>query len=149
MKRKCDTCKQDIPEGRLKAIPTTTKCVNCSDTNKVKAIIVTNGSTIEEVYETLQIIEDQDILKNIHSLNSIYVQTLSDCIDSDTLVDQEETSNLTIKDAIKLTETEELLNDSMIVDEYKLEITDKDFIEEETEPTEDQKEENESEEEDW
>ena len=149
MKRKCDTCKQDIPEGRLKAIPTATKCVNCSDVNKVKAIIVTNGSTIEEVYETLQIIEDQDILKNIHSLNSIYVQTLSDCIDSDTLVDQEETSNLTIKDAIKLTETEELLNDSMIVDEYKLEITDKEFIEEETEPTEDQKEENESEEEDW
>jgi hypothetical protein len=149
MKRKCETCKQDIPEGRLKAIPAATKCVNCSDTNKVKAIIVTNGSTIEEVYETLQIIEDQDILKNIHSINNTYTRTLSDCIDSDTLVEPDDISTLTIKDAIKITETEELVNDSMIVEDNRLEITDNDFIDDEVEPTEEQKEENGSEEEEW
>jgi uncharacterized protein (DUF1499 family) len=147
MKKKCDSCKQDIPEGRLKALPNATKCVNCSDTNKVKAIIVTNGNTIEEVYETLQIIEDQDILKNIHNISNTYTRTLSECADSDSLVESDDMSSLSIKDAIKLTETEEILNDSMLVENNMLEITDRDFIEEEeTEQSEEPKEEDESEE---
>jgi len=147
MKKKCNSCNQDIPEGRLKALPTATKCVNCSDTNKVKAIIVTNGNTIEEVYETIQIIEDQDILKNIHNMSSIYTRTLPEWGDSDVLIEADDIFNLSIKDAIKLTETEELLNDSILIEDNMLEITDKDFIEEEeVNQTEDQKEENGSEE---
>jgi hypothetical protein len=147
MKKKCNSCNQDIPEGRLKALPTATKCVNCSDTNKVKAIIVTNGNTIEEVYETIQIIEDQDILKNIHNMSSIYTRTLPEWSDSDVLIEADDIFNLSIKDAIKLTETEELLNDSILIEDNMLEITDKDFIEEEeVNQTEDQKEENGSEE---
>jgi hypothetical protein len=130
MKRKCNTCNEEIPEGRLKAIPTTTKCIKCSDTNKVKAIIVTNGNTIEEVYETIQIIEDQTILKSISHINDMYARTLSDCIDLDVESDIEYDPRSAVRDAISNIETEEGLNNSMIVDSNILEITDNDFTDE-------------------
>jgi len=50
---KCLGCGEDIPEGRLKALPKTQHCVNCSTTEKVAGFRVITGKT---TYTELQIV---------------------------------------------------------------------------------------------
>lgn len=40
---KCLKCGEEIPEGRLKALPTAKTCVDCSKTGKVRSITTLNG----------------------------------------------------------------------------------------------------------
>jgi hypothetical protein len=41
----CRICKGNIPEGRLKALPDTDTCVNCSKEEKVAGFRVISGKT--------------------------------------------------------------------------------------------------------
>jgi hypothetical protein len=41
--RECDTCHNEIPAARIKALPLTTKCVECSDEKKVKGHLDWHG----------------------------------------------------------------------------------------------------------
>ena len=54
MLRHCLECGELIPEARLKALPTATKCVKCSDTEKKIAFRVITGKT---TYSELSILE--------------------------------------------------------------------------------------------
>lgn len=56
MNRICRKCGNDISEGRLKALPNTKICVNCSNINKKKGFNVISG---DEDYSELQIIDDE------------------------------------------------------------------------------------------
>jgi len=41
----CEICNIEIPEGRLKALPKTRTCTNCSNTSKVGGFTVISGKT--------------------------------------------------------------------------------------------------------
>lgn len=50
MNKICKKCGKDISEGRLKALPKTEMCVDCSNTNKEKGLkIVTDNGTYTDL----------------------------------------------------------------------------------------------------
>lgn len=52
----CSKCKEEIPEGRLKALPGTTTCVNCSNSKMKRSVTVVKGEG-EDTYNDLIIME--------------------------------------------------------------------------------------------
>lgn len=57
----CISCNKPIPEGRLKALPKTTTCVNCSTTGKKMGVPRQYGEG-EDTFTELDIMEE-DIYK--------------------------------------------------------------------------------------
>lgn len=59
----CIQCKNEIPEGRLKALPNTQTCVNCSTSKMKRSITVTKGEG-EDTYNDIIILDadDYDVL---------------------------------------------------------------------------------------
>jgi len=62
MPKNCSKCLKPIPEGRLKALPNTQTCTNCSDTEKVAGFMswehktapvlnITDAETAAQVYK--------------------------------------------------------------------------------------------------
>jgi hypothetical protein len=64
MPRLCDCCGEEIPVGRLKAIPNATKCVKCSSVKKVAGFAMITG---KNTYSELQIVsqETADLLNQM------------------------------------------------------------------------------------
>ena len=60
MKKKCITCKELIPEGRVKALPETKTCTECSTTNAWYVRNVLAGKTD---YMQAEIIKDPEQAK--------------------------------------------------------------------------------------
>ena len=54
IKIKCCNCGREIPEGRLKALPDTKTCTNCSTINKKVGFQIIDGKT---TYSELEIVE--------------------------------------------------------------------------------------------
>jgi len=48
MNRICKKCGIDISEGRLKALPETQTCVDCSKTNRKKGFKVITGKVLDK-----------------------------------------------------------------------------------------------------
>jgi hypothetical protein len=67
----CTKCGCEIPERRLKALPGTRVCVNCSSTKPVKGIITVIGEG-DHTATDIQIVSDEDykILKNLEKQSS-------------------------------------------------------------------------------
>jgi len=59
MKKYCINCGKEIPEGRIKALPKTTTCVECSHV-KVKKVYQNVNSDGEDVWIDLDIVDDKD-----------------------------------------------------------------------------------------
>ena len=59
----CVRCKEAIPEGRLKALPNATTCVNCSSSKMKRSITVTKGEG-EDTFNDL-IIMDHEVYEHI------------------------------------------------------------------------------------
>ena len=51
---KCIKCGNQIPEGRLKALPDTKTCVNCSSVDKIRGFRIITGKT---TYTALQLVD--------------------------------------------------------------------------------------------
>ncbi len=58
----CVSCREVIPEGRLKALPGATTCVNCSSSKMKRSITVTKGEG-EDTYNDL-IIMDHEVYEH-------------------------------------------------------------------------------------
>lgn len=56
--KKCIKCGEEIPEGRLKAIPNTHTCVNCSNV-KIKKAVVNITVEGEDILNRIEIREDE------------------------------------------------------------------------------------------
>jgi len=56
MTTQCSKCKEEIPEGRLKALPGATTCVNCSNSRMKRAVTVVKGEG-EDTFNDLIIME--------------------------------------------------------------------------------------------
>lgn len=56
--KKCRVCGQQIPEGRLKAVPGTDVCTQHSNTSAYVANIVGVGNPDDDHYEVLDIVRD-------------------------------------------------------------------------------------------
>jgi hypothetical protein len=54
--RFCINCNKEIPEGRLKALPDTDTCVDCSDVDKVRGFRIISGKT---TYTELQLVDEK------------------------------------------------------------------------------------------
>jgi hypothetical protein len=52
----CIRCKQPIPEGRLKILPGTKTCVNCSTTQMKRAITITTEEG-EDTYTQIVVVD--------------------------------------------------------------------------------------------
>jgi hypothetical protein len=52
----CSKCKNEIPAGRLKALPGTTTCVNCSGSKMKRAVTIVGGEK-EDTYNDLVFME--------------------------------------------------------------------------------------------
>ena len=52
----CSKCKEEIPEGRLKALPGATTCVNCSNSRMKRSVSVVKGEG-EDTFNDLIIME--------------------------------------------------------------------------------------------
>lgn len=55
----CYKCGEPIPEGRLKAIPTTKVCVNCSGVSKKRSVTITGGEG-EDTYNDIVIMSQKE-----------------------------------------------------------------------------------------
>lgn len=55
----CIKCKEEIPEGRLKALPGATTCVSCSSSRMKRAVTITGGEG-EDTYNDLIIMEAEE-----------------------------------------------------------------------------------------
>ncbi len=62
----CIKCKTEIPEGRIKAIPNTKVCVNCSDTQKWYVWNIISGKT---TYSEAEIIKDVELAKKLQKMD--------------------------------------------------------------------------------
>lgn len=58
----CIKCKQEIPEGRLKALPGATTCVNCSSSKMKRSVTITAGEG-EDTYNDIIILEADEYEK--------------------------------------------------------------------------------------
>lgn len=58
----CVKCKQEIPEGRLKALPGATTCVNCSSSKMKRSVTITGGEG-EDTYNDIIILEADEYEK--------------------------------------------------------------------------------------
>jgi hypothetical protein len=54
----CIKCREEIPAGRLKALPGATTCVNCSSSKMKRSITVTKGEG-EDTYNDLIIVDHE------------------------------------------------------------------------------------------
>jgi RNA polymerase-binding transcription factor DksA len=55
----CYKCGEPIPEGRLKAIPTTKVCVECSGVSKKRSVTITGGEG-EDTYNDIVIMSQKE-----------------------------------------------------------------------------------------
>lgn len=55
----CIKCSDEIPAGRLKALPGTRVCVSCSTAGKRKAITITGGEG-EDTYNDIILVSEED-----------------------------------------------------------------------------------------
>ena len=62
----CVKCKTEIPIGRLRAIPETKVCVNCSDTQKWYVRNIISGKT---TYSEAEIIKDAELAKKLQKMD--------------------------------------------------------------------------------
>jgi hypothetical protein len=62
----CIKCTNKIPDGRLKALPNTKICVDCSSTQKVAGHTIISGKT---EYSQIQIV-DQETAQHMHHLQT-------------------------------------------------------------------------------
>lgn len=71
MTKPCIKCGNDIPAGRLKALPNTTTCVQCSTSDKFKGVITSTveRSGSEDVEVGLSILKDAPDLSFGHSIH--------------------------------------------------------------------------------
>jgi len=66
MIRYCKSCNIEIPINRLKIVPNTMHCVNCSDVEKVSAIPIIHHKTGNEI----QIVSDSKVAAEFHKIAS-------------------------------------------------------------------------------
>jgi hypothetical protein len=66
--RKCTKCEQQIPEGRLKALPSATTCVGCSNEGSYIANQVIHN---DEDYSQLEFIKDPETIAELNRLKGI------------------------------------------------------------------------------
>lgn len=59
MKQVCIKCSNEIPEGRLKALPGTKTCVNCS-TSKMKRPVILLCGEGEDTYNDIAILDHDE-----------------------------------------------------------------------------------------
>ena len=59
MDRNCIKCKTNIPEKRLKALPNTLTCVNCSTTGAYKSVTITCGEG-EDTWQETKIMSEEE-----------------------------------------------------------------------------------------
>lgn len=64
--RHCSSCQAKIPEGRLKLLPNTRTCVNCSSVEAVSCYTVITGKT---EYSQIEIV-DQETAKRMKRLGN-------------------------------------------------------------------------------
>ena len=62
----CIKCKDVITAGRLKAIPDTKVCVNCSDTQRWYVRNIISGKT---TYSEAEIIKDVELAKKLQKMD--------------------------------------------------------------------------------
>ena len=62
----CVKCKEDIPVGRLKALPGTKVCVNCSDTQRWYLRNIISGKT---TYSEAEIIKDPELAVKMRKMD--------------------------------------------------------------------------------
>lgn len=65
MSKHCAVCGTEIPEGRLKAVPSTKTCVQHSTTSKFGVNIVQHGSFDDDCYQEVQIIRDERAMEKL------------------------------------------------------------------------------------
>ena len=58
MVRKCICCNTIIPEGRIRILPHTRTCVNCSTTSAYAARPVHTGTSADDAMQDITIIKD-------------------------------------------------------------------------------------------
>lgn len=63
--KNCKSCQQPIPEARLRALPHTQTCVNCSDVSRVAGYMQINGKTGNTIGIT-----DQETANRIYEAQS-------------------------------------------------------------------------------
>ena len=76
MSKNCIKCKIPIPEKRLKILPNTVTCVNCSTIGAYKSVTITCGEG-EDTWQEIKIMDENeynsymDIEKKVAEMNGI------------------------------------------------------------------------------
>jgi hypothetical protein len=91
MSKKFCHCGTEIPEGRLKALPTTTTCTSCSETGRKGAVTVQIGDG-DHTYNDIVILEPEQV----NHYNQLFNTVDEDDIFSEDLELTTETSEVPI-----------------------------------------------------
>lgn len=73
--KNCKVCGQEIPAGRVKALPNTTTCVQHSNADKFVANIISYGNPESDINQEIEIIRSKDIadqLETYYKLQGTY-----------------------------------------------------------------------------
>jgi RNA polymerase-binding transcription factor DksA len=60
----CINCESEIPQGRLKALPATKVCVECSTAKPKRAVTIVGGEG-EDTFNDIVIMEEDDFIDYI------------------------------------------------------------------------------------
>jgi hypothetical protein len=107
--KKCKECGCEIPEARVKALPTATQCVKCSTTGKKAGITVTMGEG-DHTYNEIIIMESEEFEKLQEIERKIYGIRKDDISYSNEELEEEVEDDLNDIDEIEndeLTDTED------------------------------------------
>ncbi len=64
--KNCVVCGTQIPEGRLKAVPNTTRCTEHSDASKFSVNIVQHGTLEDDGFQEIEIIRDASVQEKLN-----------------------------------------------------------------------------------
>lgn len=70
MERICKVCGIAIPEGRLKAIPTTRTCTEHSNAERFSAAINSFGTSGDNAYQEIEILRTHEDKESYHKYKS-------------------------------------------------------------------------------
>lgn len=65
--KNCKVCGQEIPAGRVKALPNTTTCVQHSNADKFVANIISYGNPESDLNQEIEIIRSKDIADQLET----------------------------------------------------------------------------------
>ena len=73
MEKRCIVCNTIIPEGRVRALPSTKTCVEHSTASLYGMQIIAHGTTADDAQQEFEIIRDAELARKIEEYSKLRI----------------------------------------------------------------------------